>query len=132
MAEVRPGLVERPDLVDRLCRGDRVALLSGPAGSGKTTLLAQWAVADPRPFAWLSVTEGDNDLAVLVAYLARALDSVEPLAPELLAGLTAPGADGTTVLLPRLGRALFERDRADRAGASTTPTCSPRPTAAAR
>lgn len=111
VAEVRPGLVARPALVERLCAGPPVALISGPVGSGKTTLLAQWAAADERPFAWLTVTESDNDLAVLTAYLARALDSVNPLAPETLAGLSVRGADGTTVLLPRLGRALFEGDR---------------------
>ncbi len=108
IAEIRPGLVARPALVDRLRAGPPVALISGPAGSGKTTLLAQWAAADERPFAWLTVTESDNDLAVLTAYLARALDSVDPLAAEALAGLTVRGADGTTVLMPRLGRALFE------------------------
>ena len=109
VAEVRPGLVARAALVDQLRSGPPVALISGPAGSGKTTLLAQWAAADERPFAWLTVTESDNDLAVLIAYLTRALDSVSPLAPEALSGLTVRGADGTTVLLPRLGRALFDR-----------------------
>ncbi len=113
VAEVRPGLVARPALVDRLSSGGPVALISGPAGSGKTTLLAQWAEADERPFAWLTITEPDNDLAVLTAYLARAMDAVDPLAPDALAGLTVRGADGTTMLLPRLGRALFERTRAD-------------------
>jgi LuxR family maltose regulon positive regulatory protein len=111
VAEVRPGLVARPALVDQLCAGPPVALISGSVGSGKTTLLAQWAAADERPFAWLTITESDNDLAVLTAYLARALDSVNPLAPEALAGLSVRGADGTTVLLPRLGRALFESAR---------------------
>lgn len=108
VAAVRPGFVERPDLVERLRIGDRVAVVSGPAGSGKTTLLAQWAASDPRPFAWLTISEGDNDLAVLTAYLTRALDAVAPMSPELLTGLTAAGADGLTVLLPRLGRALYE------------------------
>jgi len=110
VAEIRPGLVARPALVNRLTSGPPVALITGPAGSGKTTLLAQWAETDPRPFAWLTVTESDNDLAVLTAYLARALDSIEPLTPESLAGLSVRGADATTVLLPRLGRALFERE----------------------
>lgn len=111
IAEIRPDLVDRPALVDRLHAGPPVALISGPAGSGKTTLMAQWAAADERPFAWLTVTESDNDLAVLIAYLARALDSVDPLTPDALAGLTVRGADGTTVLLPRLGRALLRRSR---------------------
>jgi LuxR family maltose regulon positive regulatory protein len=109
VAEVRPGWVARPELVERLRRGGPVAVITGPAGSGKTTLLAQWAATDPRPFAWLSVTESDNDVAVLTAYVARALDAAVPLSPEVLAGLALPGAHGTTVLLPRLGRALFER-----------------------
>ncbi len=86
-------------------------MISAPAGYGKTTLLTQWAAADERPFAWLTITEGDNDLTVLVAYLIRALDGADPLPPETLAGFAAVGADGATVLLPRLGRALHEQPR---------------------
>jgi LuxR family transcriptional regulator, maltose regulon positive regulatory protein len=108
---VRPGIVARTALVDRARRGEPVVVISAPAGYGKTTLLSQWAAADERPFAWLTVTEGDNDLTVLVAYLIRALDAVDPLPPETLAAFAAPGADGPTVLLPRLGRTLFERSR---------------------
>ncbi len=86
-------------------------MISAPAGYGKTTLLSQWAAVEDRPFAWLTVTEGDNDLTVLVAYLIRALDGIDPLPPEALAAFAASGADGPTVLLPRLGRMLLERSR---------------------
>ena len=86
-------------------------MISAPAGYGKTTLLSQWAVVEDRPFAWLTVTEGDNDLTVLVAYLIRALDGIDPLPPEALAAFAASGADGPTVVLPRLGRILLERSR---------------------
>lgn len=108
---VRTGIVARSGLVDRARTGEPVVVISAPAGYGKTTLLSQWAEAEDRPFAWLSITEGDNDLTVLVAYLIRALDAVDPLPVETLAAFTAAGADGPTVLLPRLGRTLLERTR---------------------
>ncbi len=106
---VRPGIVARSGLVDRVRTGAPVLVISAPAGYGKTTLLSQWAAVEERPFAWLTLTPGDNDLTVLVAYLVRALDAVDPLPTATLAGLAAAGADGQTVLLPRLGRALLER-----------------------
>jgi LuxR family maltose regulon positive regulatory protein len=60
-----PGLVVRPDLIDRLDRGrhGRVTLVSAPAGYGKTTLVAQWLDRDAAPAAaWLSVDRLDSDL----------------------------------------------------------------------
>ena len=107
----RPGLVPRPALVERARKGEPVVVLSAPAGYGKTTLLAEWAAAEDRPVAWLTVTAGDNDLATFVAYLVRALDEVDPFGPETLAGLTVARPAGPTVVLPRLGRALLERPR---------------------
>jgi LuxR family maltose regulon positive regulatory protein len=107
----RPGLVSRPALVERARRGEPVVVLSAPAGYGKTTLLAEWTATEDRPVAWLTVTEGDNDLSTFVAYLVRALDEVDPWPAGTLAGLTAARAGGPTVLLPRLGRALLERPR---------------------
>jgi LuxR family maltose regulon positive regulatory protein len=108
---IRSGIVARSELVDRARTGEPVVVISAPAGYGKTTLLSQWAAAESRPFAWLTLTEGDNDLAVLVAYVVRALDAADPLPTETLVALTAAGADGPTVLLPRLGRALLQRSR---------------------
>jgi LuxR family maltose regulon positive regulatory protein len=106
---IRSGIVARTALLDRARAGEPVVVISAPAGYGKTTLLSQWARADDRPFAWLTLTEGDNDLAVLVAYLIRALDAADPLPTEVLASFAAPGADGPTVLLPRLGRVILQR-----------------------
>jgi LuxR family maltose regulon positive regulatory protein len=44
---IRPGLVPRPHLIERLNEGVRLGreltLLSAPAGYGKTTLLSEWA-----------------------------------------------------------------------------------------
>ena len=55
-----------------------------PAGYGKTTLLAQWAESWQQRVAWVSADHRDNDPAVLLTYLATALDRVEPLAPAVL------------------------------------------------
>ena len=42
-------------------RARRFATVVAPAGYGKTTLLAQWAEADPRPFAWVALDGRDDD-----------------------------------------------------------------------
>jgi LuxR family maltose regulon positive regulatory protein len=98
----RPHLIERLNQALRL--GHRLTLLSAPAGFGKTTLLGEWIRSEaesikygarstgtqtrnsvlapdsllPTPcFSWLSLDEGDNDLARFLAYLGAALQTVE-------------------------------------------------------
>jgi ATP/maltotriose-dependent transcriptional regulator MalT len=60
---VREGLIERPDLVERLREGrDRaLTLVCAPAGYGKTILLAQWQTLDREdtPFVWIALDERD-------------------------------------------------------------------------
>ena len=59
-----PGTVPRPRLLRRLLAATdaRVALLVAPAGYGKTTLLAEWALRDERPFAYVALGAGHDDL----------------------------------------------------------------------
>ena len=61
---LRPGVVARPRLLDRL-GGGRLTLVSAPAGFGKTTLLASWLAQaeDGRSVAWLSLDASDEDPA---------------------------------------------------------------------
>ena len=58
---VRPNLVSRPRLIERLNEGSRLGrkltLISAPAGFGKTTLVSEWGTACERPAAWLSLDE---------------------------------------------------------------------------
>jgi LuxR family maltose regulon positive regulatory protein len=56
---VRPELVPRPQLVERLNvgPGQKLTLVSAPAGFGKTTLVAEWLRGAERPVAWLSLDE---------------------------------------------------------------------------
>ena len=104
---LRPGSVARVPLVDRLRRSAApVVAVIAPAGYGKTTMLRQWAERDPRPFAWISVDEADNDPATLVTYLAAALDRMQPIDAGVFAALDS-GAGVRSVVVPRLGATLF-------------------------
>jgi ATP/maltotriose-dependent transcriptional regulator MalT len=90
---VRPDVVPRPRLIERLCAGLResckLTLVSAPAGFGKTTLLSEWISArDLRAHvAWVSLDEGDNDPARFMAYVTAALQKV-----EAALGQDTPGA----------------------------------------
>jgi LuxR family maltose regulon positive regulatory protein len=99
----RPGSVTRTALIDWLGAKADVPIIAvvAPAGYGKTTLLRQWAEHDPRPFAWLSVDARDNDPAVLLTYLAAAIDQIVPVDPGVFRSLSAPHSDLSTVV-PRV------------------------------
>ena len=84
---VRPELVSRPRLIERLNAGlDRkLTLISAPAGFGKTTLLSEWVnqiLDTPVPniqhpkFAWLSLDKGDNDPTRFWVYFIAALQTI--------------------------------------------------------
>jgi LuxR family maltose regulon positive regulatory protein len=86
-----------------------VALLLAPAGYGKTALLRQWADCDERPFAWVTVDEGDNDPRALLSAVALALDAVEPLGSDVLDSLSARRRERTAVAQRRLTAAIARR-----------------------
>ena len=92
---VRPRLVPRPRLIERLNAGlhRKLTLVSAPAGFGKTTLLSEWVAGCERPVAWLSLDEGDNDPTRFLAYLAAALRTVGVEVEEgIFAGAGVPAA----------------------------------------
>jgi LuxR family transcriptional regulator, maltose regulon positive regulatory protein len=66
----RAGLIE--DLIGATAK---LILVDAPAGFGKTTLVAQWRASamESRPFAWISLDQGDNDPARLWWYITHAL-----------------------------------------------------------
>jgi LuxR family maltose regulon positive regulatory protein len=98
----RRGTVNRPALVDRLIDSRTVPMIAivAPAGYGKTTLLSDWAERDGRPFAWVSVDEGDVDPVVFLSHIAIALDRVEPLD----AGVAPPTRAASFAVWARLSR----------------------------
>jgi LuxR family maltose regulon positive regulatory protein len=92
----RPGLVPRRDLLARLVDGEgrKLTLLCAPAGWGKTVLLSEWhaSAEELRPFAWVSLDRGDDDVARFWGYVIGALRTVAPdLGRGALAGLPAAG-----------------------------------------
>ena len=105
---LRPGTVRRSSLIERLARGDPRPIVSvvAPAGYGKTTLLSQWAECNGQAFAWVSVDEGDNDPKVLLAYVAEALDAVEPIDGRVFDALASPVSSVPGSVVPRLGSAF--------------------------
>ena len=111
----RPGIVARPALIDRLSSVETpVISIVAPAGYGKTTLLAQWGeVWQPR-VAWVSADHRDNDPAVLLTYLATAVDRIEPLTPAVLRTLAHPATPSPSS--PLLASAIGSMRRADCAG----------------
>ncbi len=79
---LRPNLVPRPRLIERLNQGlkrnFKLILISAPAGFGKTTLLSEWVHNGDMSAAWVSLDRGDNDLTRFLAYFIAALQTIEP------------------------------------------------------
>lgn len=76
----RPKVVLRPRLIeqlnDGLARSCKLTLISAPAGFGKTTLVSEWIIGCKHPVIWLSLDEGDSDLARFLMYFTAALQKV--------------------------------------------------------
>jgi LuxR family maltose regulon positive regulatory protein len=84
---LRPSLVARPRLSERLDGGSQTRLtgVAAPAGFGKTTLLRAWLAAagttgdaPNRPVAWLSLDQSDGRPATFWTYVISALQTAVP------------------------------------------------------
>ena len=104
----RPGTIRRSSLIERLAKDNSHPIVSvvAPAGYGKTTLLSQWAEADDQAFAWVSMDEADNDPKVLLAYVAEALDAVEPVGQRVFDALSSRSSSVPGSVVPRLSNAF--------------------------
>ena len=81
-------------------------VLSAPVGFGKSTLLANWAAADERPFAWVSLDSSDNDAVQLLTSIALAVSRVRPIDAAFFSDLAAPGISILGRSVPRLVASL--------------------------
>jgi len=110
---LRPGLVDRPRVVDRLVSSADVpvVLLSAPPGYGKTTALSLWRRTDDRPFAWLSLEAADDDPVELARGVASALDPLIGVGEDLAAELTSAEPRLSERVLPGLVNAWARCDR---------------------
>lgn len=90
---LRPDLVQRLRLVERLNSLYPLTLIAAPAGFGKTTLVSEWIAQSAPTVAWLSLGEDDNDPARFLTYMIAALQTCLPgLGESALALLAAPPA----------------------------------------
>jgi ATP-dependent transcriptional regulator len=98
----RPQAVLRPRLTRRLDNGlhRKLTLISAPAGYGKTTLVCEWLADGGRPAAWLSLEEGDNELARFLTCMIFSLRTLEGNIGEgALAMLQTPQPPPTETIL---------------------------------
>ena len=104
--------VPRTDLIRRLegAEDAKVITILAPPGFGKTTLLTQWLAADPRPFAWISVDERDNDPVVFLTYIAVALNQVSPIDGGVFDALATASPSIEGQVIPRLSNAVSKID----------------------
>jgi LuxR family transcriptional regulator, maltose regulon positive regulatory protein len=95
----RPGSVSRAGLVEA-ARSSRCVLVAvtAPAGYGKSTFLAEWARAEDRRMAWVSLDRFDDDPAMLLVSLASACSRAGLSGTDVAADVWGSG-------VPVLGRA---------------------------
>jgi ATP/maltotriose-dependent transcriptional regulator MalT len=94
--------IDRRGLLQRLNSHNGVVLVVAPPGFGKTTLLARWNQLDERPFAWLSLDDGDNDPVVFWSYVKLAIQSATSALTGENAEVTAPPSDIGRKALPEM------------------------------
>ena len=103
----RPGSVSRTDLITRArTSGCRVVGVTAPAGYGKSTLLAEWARAEDRRVAWVSLDRFDDDPGVLLALLASAYAQATTDGADLIADMRGLGVSVLGRAAPRLAAAF--------------------------
>jgi len=81
MPPIRPYLVHRQRLVEKLDAGltRKLTLVTAPAGYGKTTLVAErFSQHIDKKYAWLSLSEDDNDPTQFWTYVLVALQAIAP------------------------------------------------------
>jgi LuxR family maltose regulon positive regulatory protein len=103
----RAGSVSRAELIETARASEcRIVGVTAPAGYGKSTFLAQWALADDRPVAWVSLDRLDDDPSALVTLLASAVTRVLPGNADLVADVGGLGVSVLGRAAPRLAAAL--------------------------
>lgn len=82
---MRPGLVARAAVLERVAAAEPWSVLSvvAPAGYGKSTILQQLADRQDALAAWVTLDTEDNDVTVLLASLATALEEIVDVDPDV-------------------------------------------------
>jgi LuxR family transcriptional regulator, maltose regulon positive regulatory protein len=105
--EPRPGSISHAQLIETARSSNcRVIGVTAPAGYGKTTLLAEWADAERRQVAWVSLDHFDDDPANLLVVLASAYARIDPDRSDLPAEIESLGVSALGRAAPRLAAAF--------------------------
>jgi len=109
---LRRAIVSRPRLVEMLATSDApMGVVVAPPGFGKTTLLVQWQASEERPFAWLSLDDGDNDPIAFWSCLVASIARVVPdFASTVVPALSSVGGLALDAVVARI---LNELDASD-------------------
>jgi LuxR family maltose regulon positive regulatory protein len=100
---LRPDSVSRSGLIGVGRSSDcRVVAVTAPAGYGKSTLLAEWALAEDRRVASLSLDRFDDDPTIVLTLLASAYARVSPGNADLIADMSGLGVSPLGRGAPRL------------------------------
>jgi LuxR family transcriptional regulator, maltose regulon positive regulatory protein len=100
--EIRPQMIVRETLLQRLQQHDGPTVVVAPPGFGKSTLLASWARHDKRNFTWVTLEPADNDPVVLWSSIVGAVREVE----ADIEGAIRPGMDLVAGPVPQLLNAI--------------------------
>jgi LuxR family transcriptional regulator, maltose regulon positive regulatory protein len=104
--DLRRGAVSRSELIETARASQcRVVGVTAPAGYGKSTLLAEWAEAEDRRVAWVSLDRFDDDPAALVSVLAAAYGRISGHT-DLVAEMRGLGVSTLGRATPRLASAF--------------------------
>ena len=111
---IRPGVVDRTKLIDRLtaARDARTVTIVAPPGYGKTTLMSLWKEHETRPTGWLTLDRYDNDPAILHANIVAALQHSGMLSEEPAGELLVPSDLVISHGVARVANALDSQDAA--------------------
>ena len=103
----RSGAVSRRPLIDTAREsGCRVVGATAPAGYGKSTLLAEWAAAEDRPVAWVSLDRFDDDPSALLSVLASSYGRISSGDTDLVSYVQGAGVSVLGRAAPRLASAF--------------------------
>ena len=82
--------ISRPELLDRINKGIKkpLTLVSAPSGYGKSLLVSGFLDQCTIPFAWISLSDNENNRDVFIQYLIAAIRSIYPTFGDELYSLT--------------------------------------------
>ncbi len=107
---LRPELIDRDLVVKRALDGARPVLeVSAPPGFGKSSLIRLCAESDPRPYAWVQLTQADGDPVHLARHIALALGRIDPLSDDEVSSLLGAAGSAASDLFLLIANTVAER-----------------------